>query len=148
MSEQNLRRMMNQLWKQNCVTFIAVCSAINSLAFQALPQRLQSPDKKILYEFDIRNGRPGYRISYLGRNLIDFSVLSLTAKDDKPGEKLRLIKSMKLDSAEQYTLSTGRSSVVNDPFRQLTMYLGTKNSQEFRMILQVRAFNDGIAFRY
>jgi hypothetical protein len=40
--------MMNPLLKQYCMTFTAVYSAITVFAFQALPQRLQSPDKKIL----------------------------------------------------------------------------------------------------
>jgi alpha-glucosidase len=139
---------MNRLSKLCITVFAAVFLTISSFAFQALPSRLLSPDKKILYEFDIRNGRPGYRISYLGRNLIDFSILNPVTKRDSPGREFRLVKSVRLDSAEQYTLFTGRSSEVNDPFQQLTLFLGEKNKNGIALIVQVRAFNDGIAFRY
>jgi alpha-glucosidase len=139
---------VNSLSKHSLAAFTAVCFTISSFAFQALPQRLLSPDKKILYEFDIRNGKPGYQVSYLGRNLVEFSILDLITKESSSGTSYRLIKSVRLDSAEQYSLFTGRSSVVNDTFQQLTLFLGEKSKGGITLIVQVRAFNDGIAFRY
>ncbi len=139
---------MEFILKKYFTTFVFVSSAISSFAFQNLPQRLLSPDKKIQYEFDIRNGKPGYRISYLGRELVNFSELELVYRENSPRREIRLVKSVRMDSAEKYTLFTGRSSVVNDPFRQLSLYLREKNSGDTAWVLQVRAFNDGIAFRY
>jgi alpha-glucosidase len=124
--------------------FISICS----FAFSTEPLRLPSPDKKLIYEFEIRNGKPGYSVSYENRKLVDFSILNLVFKKDSLVQGVRLENSVMLDSAEQYSLVSGRSGIVNDPFRQLTLFLKELNAPGREIILQVRAFDDGIAFRY
>jgi alpha-glucosidase len=128
--------------------FAALCFSYVSFAYQGLPLHLLSPDKKILYEFDIRNGKPGYSVSYQGRKLIDFSIINLVFKTDSLIQGVRLEKSVRLDSAEQYALITGRSHLVHDAFRQLSLFLRETNAPARKLILQVRAFDDGLAFRY
>ena len=117
-------------------------------AFEKLPLQLRSPDKKIQYEFDIKNGKPGYSILYQGKKLVNFSILNLVFKGDALVQGVRLVKASRLDSVEQYTLITGRSGLVNDSFRQLSLFLEETNSPGRLLTLQVRIFNDGIAFRY
>jgi alpha-glucosidase len=43
---------------------------------------------------------------------------------------------------------TGRSSAVNDPFQQLTIYLKEIHLPNREIKIEVRAFDDGLAFRY
>jgi alpha-glucosidase len=119
-----------------------------SFAYEKRPLRVLSPDKKILYVFDIRNGKPGYSVWYQDWQLIDFSIMNLVFKGDSLVQGVRLEKYMRLDSAERYTLMTGRSSIVNDSFRQLSVFLRETKSPGREIMIQVRAFNDGIAFRY
>jgi alpha-glucosidase len=122
--------------------------SVPAFAFRSVPVRLYSPDKKIVFEFDIRQGRPGYSIRYEGRTLIDFSVLRLEFKNDVFGNSVRLEKSVFLDSSEHYTLATGRSSVVNDTFRQLSLFLRESKLASHACEIKIRAFNEGIAFRF
>jgi len=112
------------------------------------PLRLFSPDKKIVFEFEIRQGKPGYSVRYEGKTLIDFSTLNLVFNDGSPDNGVRLETSARMDSAEQYKLMIGRSANVNDSFRQVSLFLRELHKPGRVWILRVRAFNDGIAFRY
>ena len=130
-------------------TFFALsCISFSNAAFGSSPLRLLSPHKKILYEFEILNGRPGYRVSYEGRLLIDFSTMDIVFKGDSLIQGVRQEKTARMDSLERYSLLTGRSSLVNDQFRQLSLYLKETKSPGHRVLVQVRAFDDGLAFRY
>src|SRR5450631_2826484 len=139
---------MNKILKNLSAALAATFLSISSFAFKAKPLRLLSPDKKILYLFDIRDGKPGYSVYYQNRQLIDFSILNLVFKGDSLVQGVRLEKYLKLDSSERYTLMTGRSSVVNDSFRQLSLFLKEIKEPGREVMIQVRTFNDGIAFRY
>jgi alpha-glucosidase len=120
----------------------------SSFAYKARPLRLLSPDKKILYEFDIRKGVPGYSVTFQGRKLIDFSIINLVFKDDSIIEGVRLTKSIWLDSSEKYILMTGRSASVEDSFHQISIFLKENKYPARELIVEVRVFDDGIAFRY
>jgi alpha-glucosidase len=109
---------------------------------------LQSPDRKIRFVFEIRNGTPGYSVFYESRKLIDYSSLSLVFKGDSLEQGVRLLRTERMDSVERYSLLTGRSSDVTDSFRQLTIYLKESHSPGREITIQVRATDDGIAFRY
>ncbi len=126
----------------------ACCLSISSLAFGNKPLRLLSPDKKIAYEFEIRRGIPGYSVFCLGRKLIDFSVINLDFREDSIAQGVRLLKYIRLDSSENYILMTGRSGSVNDPYHQISLFLEEIKSRHRQLIVEVRAFNDGVAFRY
>ncbi len=121
---------------------------LTGFAYDKTPLRLLSPDKKILFEFEIRHGIPGYGIVYQGKKLIDFSKLNLVFEEGLPFQGFRLEKSIRLDSAERYQLITGRSHEVNDSFHQITYYLKEIASPGRAIHLQVRAFDGGVAFRY
>jgi alpha-glucosidase len=128
-------------------TSVFCCTTINIFAYNISSLQLMSPDNKIHYEFEIRNGAPGYSVSYQGRKLIDFSTINLIFKGDSLMD-VRLEKSTRMDSVERYLLVIGRSDSVNDRFRQLTIYLKEIKSPQREMIVEVRAFDDGVAFRY
>ena len=124
------------------------CNTAVSFAYDISPIRLFSPDKHIVYEFEIRKGIPGFDISFQGKKLMDFSVLNLVFKGDSLLQGVRLIKSIRMDSAERYTLLTGRSGSVNDSFRQISLFVKEIHAPAREIMIQVRAFNDGVAFRY
>ena len=124
------------------------CFSLAGFAFGKTPLRLQSPDKKILFEFDVRDGIPGYRVNYAGKWLIDFSSLDIVFGKDSLSQGVRLEKTERKDSVENYTLLTGRTSDVHDSYRQLSIFLIESKSPNRRILLQVRAFDDGLAFRY
>ena len=128
--------------------FFACFITIGSFAFEAAPLRLLSPDKKILYEFDIHKGVPGYSVTYKDRKLIGFSIINLVFTEDSIIQGVRLIKSVRLDSSEKYILMTGRSAQVDDSFHQVSIFLKENKFPGRELIIEVRVFDDGIAFRY
>jgi alpha-glucosidase len=138
---------MNIILK-NYLSLLLCNLALNIFAFGNSPVRLSSPDNKILYEFEIRHGEPGYSVTYQGRKLIDFSTVNLIFKNNFTLSGVRLVKTSRMDSVESYSLITGRSDTVNDHFRQLTIYLQEKKEPQREVIIEVRIFDDGVAFRY
>ena len=74
--------MMNRELRYLASVLTACCFAVTSFAFQGFPVRLLSPDKKLLYEFEIMKGKPGYSVSYEGKNLLGFSGLDLVFEKD------------------------------------------------------------------
>jgi len=139
---------MNQDLKYFLINVALLFISIHCFAFKTPPVRLQSPDSKILYEFEIIDGKPGYRVSYQGHPLINFSEINLVFAADSLARGVRLEKSERLDSAEKYKLMTGRSGSVSDSFRQLNLFLKETKTPGRLIVLQVRAFDDGLAFRY
>lgn len=139
---------MNHALKYILHTVAPVLISIHCFAFKTPPLRLQSPTSKILYEFEIINGKPGYSVSFQGHRLINFSEINLEFEGDSLAQGVRLEKSERLDSAEKYILMTGRSSSVNDSFRQLNLFLKEIKTPGRSIVLQIRAFDDGLAFRY
>jgi alpha-glucosidase len=133
---------------KNYLSLLLCCFVLNIFAYAHSSQKLVSPDSKILYVFEIRNGEPGYSVSYQGRVLIDFSTVNLIFRNDAGLSGIRLIKSSRMDSVESYSLVTGRSDVVNDHYRQLTLYLKETKAPQRELIIEVRVFDDGVAFRY
>jgi alpha-glucosidase len=119
-----------------------------SFAFKGSVVSLVSPDKQVQYSFEIRNGVPGYRLAYEHSNLLEFSVINLVFNGDSLVQGVRLVKTVRLDSAERYTLITGRSGMVNDSFRQVSIFLEETGNPHRSLVIVVRAFNDGLAFRY
>ena len=122
--------------------------SVHAYSIGPAPLRLFSPDKKIVFEFEIRQGKPGYSVRFEGRKMIDFSILNLEFKNGSLENGVRLENSVRMDSVEQYNLITGRSATVNDTFHQIRLFLRELHEPRRVWILHVRAFNDGIAFRY
>jgi alpha-glucosidase len=139
---------MNQELKYFLRSVALIFISGHCFAFKTPPVRLQSPDSKILYEFEIIDGKPGYSVSYQGHRLINYSEINLVFKGDSLAQGVRLEKSERLDSTEKYILMTGRSGSVNDSFRQLNLFLREAKTPCRSIVLQIRAFDDGLAFRY
>ncbi|MGO8056468.1 glycoside hydrolase family 97 N-terminal domain-containing protein, partial [Rhizobium leguminosarum] len=52
------------------------------------------------------------------------------------------------DTTENYTLLTGKASVVNHRYKEMIVSLSEKNKPFRKFGMVVRVFNDGLAFRY
>ncbi len=127
------------------IAAITLIISVHGLVFGQARVHLVSPDKKTVFAFEIRSGKPGYSVQYEGKSLIDFSVLSLRFNNEGLANAVRLEKSVTLDSSERYTMMTGRSGAVNDSFRQVSLHLREIKENGRSYILEVRAFNDGVA---
>ena len=113
------------------------------------PLHLSSPDGYIVFNFGLRDNAPFYDVSYKGTALIAGSGLGLSFQDGVSFEKsIKTGKPVFRDSVEDYSLVVGKTSHVHDSFREVLIPLQQTVAPFRTMNLVVRAFNDGLAFRY
>lgn len=123
-----------------CCTFFC-----NFLIAQKTVQ-LSSPDGAINFSFSLLKNKPQYSVSYNKQPLIKNASLKLEIEDGKPFENCTMPqKPSFLSAIENYNLVVGKTSSVNQPFKKAVIYL---KGAGYLVNLEVKAFNDGLAFRY
>jgi alpha-glucosidase len=127
---------------------LIICSLTVSPVNAQKNIRLSSPDGAITFSFGFRSSKMEYSISYKGKPVVNKSSLSLAFADNAFSGDLRINKPAYREATESYELIVGKSKTVNDCYKEVAIPV-QENSLPHRMInLVVRAFNDGIAFRY
>lgn len=110
--------------------------------------QLFSPDKKIKFSLVLDKMYPVYSISYQGQKLIANSPLRLVFDKGTFGENLKMNKPVFETKEETYELIVGKTKFVHSLFEEVRIPF-EETACPFRKInLIVRAFNDGLAFRY
>ncbi|MDB5221594.1 MAG: glycoside hydrolase family 97 protein [Chitinophagaceae bacterium] len=124
-----------------CLLFLTVS------LFAQKEVQLTSPDGHIVFTLQLNKSLPEYSIAYKKNTLIKNSILNLVFKDTK------VLKNPGAGSApvftevnENYDLIVGKAKRVNNHYKQVIIPLESINA--YKVNLEVRAFNDGIAFRY
>ena len=110
--------------------------------------KLSSPDGKIKFELKLTAKSPEYNVSYKGRLLIQNSPLSMEFNDGQWGSNLKINKPVHNTLKEDYELIVGKSRYVNSHCNEVIIPFEEKNTSGRKVNLAVRAFNDGLAFRY
>ncbi len=110
--------------------------------------RLASPDGSIVFSFGLSKGTAAYTVAYKGRVIIDKSPLGLKFADGDFVNGIRMQKPVYREADEIYELVVGKTKKVNEHYKEVLIPL-VQAVVPFRHInLVVRAFNDGVAFRY
>lgn len=108
--------------------------------------QLASPDGCIVFSLLIRNGKPQFTVAYKKQLLIHDSQLGISLDDGKPLEKCSMKQAPEVAAAvENYQLIVGKKSLVNHPYKKGMIYFQGVNN---KVNLEVKLFNDGLAFRY
>ncbi|MGD0583772.1 MAG: glycoside hydrolase family 97 protein [Bacteroidales bacterium] len=113
------------------------------------PLELKSPDGQIIFAFRINNDYPSWSVRYKGKPLIEDSRLSLEFKESGEfgrdlsvsGPELRTID-------ESYSLIVGKTRTARNYYNEMVIHLVEKKTPFRNVNLAIRAFNDGVAFRY
>ncbi|WP_222103925.1 glycoside hydrolase family 97 protein [Mucilaginibacter corticis] len=110
---------------------------------------LKSPDGNILFSFTVTKQKPVYQVSYKGKQLIQNSGLGLAFKDSGNfAAGLNMLKPIYKTGNEQYDLVLGKTKHVNSNYQEVTIPLVESAAAKRTINIVVRAFNDGLAFRY
>jgi len=110
------------------------------------PVSISSPDKKIKFVFELKPAAPLYSVYYKGRPVILRSALGLSFRETGEFKSGLAMGQVKIRSGqEKYELVTGRNRFVNESFNECSIPLSSRDKV---INIVVRAFNDGIAFRY
>ena len=130
-----------------CVSVIGLLCSLNLIAQKDI--KLSSPNKQLSFSFRIGQEGPSYNISFRDKPIINNSFISLDFLDS--GELKKYIKTAKpifRNGIEDYELIVGKTRSVHDAFREVLIPLEETRSPFRKVNFVVRAFNDGIAFRY
>ncbi len=109
---------------------------------------ISSPDGSITYAAEIKSNTFFYRVTYKGKILIDNSPLSLIFKEASFSNNIKITAGVLSSGVESYSLIVGKAKDVKDEFRQLVIAVQQTGSPFLHLNIVIRAFNDGLAFRY
>lgn len=152
------------------IGFIMMAFACTTTLFAGNPKdlKLVSPDGTHEVQFQQKQVSPGvnevlYQVNYKGRQVLAESRAGIDL-DNRVWElalarKLKQVKCW-MDNLEVDSVSYqprvdntwhplyGERSTVRDAYNGATMYLSKKDGSNYRLNIQVRAYDEGIAFRY
>ena len=110
--------------------------------------RLSSPNGKIKFSLVLDKNSPVYSVAFNKQTLIQDSPLTLTFDNGAFGENVKINKPVFSTKEETYELIVGKAKHIHSLSKEVIIPL-EETVQPFRKInLVVRAFDDGIAFRY
>ena len=110
--------------------------------------RLASPNGKIKFSLALDKNSPVYSVTFNKQTLIQDSPLTLTFDNGAFGENVKINKPVFSTKEETYELIVGKAKHIHSLSKEVIISL-EETVQPFRKInLVVRAFDDGIAFRY
>ncbi|HEY6083357.1 MAG TPA: glycoside hydrolase family 97 catalytic domain-containing protein, partial [Chitinophagaceae bacterium] len=110
---------------------------------------LVSPDGSIAFHFNLSGSLPEYSVAFKGKTIISPSGLSFSfEKKGTFGHDLKINKAVFRTGKDDYTLVVGKTKNVHDEYREVTISLQERKGAKRSVNLVVRAFNDGLAFRY
>ena len=137
--------------KINLSFLIFLLSAGMSPAALAAPKpvRLASPDGQLVFTFRLTDAAPTYRVDFGKKSVVGESELAMTfAETGRFGANLLLEKPIFRDVDELYDLPVGKANPVRNHCREVTLPIVERAGNRRKINLIVRAYNDGLAFRY
>ncbi|HEY9153671.1 MAG TPA: glycoside hydrolase family 97 protein [Opitutaceae bacterium] len=118
------------------------------LPLHAAEKFVSSPDGRIVVTVDDTDGLH-YRASFAGQPLLAESRLGFDLEGGLSiGRRTEIVQSSNTDYDGTWENSFGQHRVVSDHYRELTIQMREKADAPNRFNLIVRAYDNGIAFRY
>ena len=137
-------------WVPLFVVFAAPQAPIGrapSASLPAVPLTISSPDGRIAIELSLRSeNRLAYRITMKGRPVIETSRLGIIVDGVNLGDGATVTKVEQARQDERYR-TRGVHAMATNRYKAVTVAL-THQASGARYSLEVRVFDDGVAFRY
>jgi alpha-glucosidase len=128
---------------------LMACSLFSANAFAGKVVTVSSPDTKIKFSLSTDKDGLYYRVSYKGVLMVDNSWLNLSFKEGGTFNNNLAITAAKPEFiTEDYSLITGKTSQVHSESNRIIVPVTEQNGAMRKMNIEVRVFNDGVAFRY
>jgi alpha-glucosidase len=118
---------------------------------------LSSPDQQLVVRFTTVAGKESrgsggklvYSVDFRGKHVIDPSALALQL-DGQPtlGNEVEIVESTPAKGSDDYSLIGGKVSNVHDLYNSVQLHVVEKSEPKRSFVIDSRAYNDGIAFRY
>jgi Glycoside hydrolase 97. len=151
--------------------FLLVClGCLSAMEAEIIPETrvsLASPDGKQVFTFYQKTDKQGirsfwYKVDFDGQPVVleskmDIQIdnhiweLALAKKCDQPANWCDILAFDKIEKNshdEVWKPLYGERSVVKDKYNTATIYFSRRDKSQYKMNIEVRAYNEGIAFRY
>ncbi|GHV69615.1 alpha-glucosidase [Bacteroidia bacterium] len=138
---------MKQIKVIKVVAFSIVCMLAFVTVSAQKTVKLSSPNGNIGFTFRL-DETPVYSVTFKKKSLIADSPLTLEFSDGPFGKNLNLGKTVSRTGDETYDLVVGKAKQVHSHYKEVTIPLKEQKAPFREVRLVVRAFDDGIAFRY
>jgi alpha-glucosidase len=138
--------------------FLTLLFVINAAAFaQSGPASVSSPDGRLTITFQTvakdqpapEGGQLVYTVSFQGKPLILQSALGLDLQSQTLlGPSLHIVNATRSQTDETYRLVAGKTSSVRNRYNALRVELEEGGERGRKLVMEARAYDDGVAFRY
>lgn len=134
--------------KATVILMILFLSLANISLFARKNVQLVSPNGLLKFSLTLEKAHPVYTIQYDRQTLIQNSPLSFVFDNGAFGEGLTIHKPVFSTKEETYELIVGKTKTVYSLSKEVIIPFEETKAPFRKINLVVRAFNDGIAFRY
>ncbi|MCL2038286.1 glycoside hydrolase family 97 protein [Candidatus Saccharibacteria bacterium] len=118
---------------------------------KGVPQKatVPSPDRRLVAEFEVVGGVLQYRINRDGRPVVNASRIGIELKNDRPlAKNLRMVRTAKKSVNETWETVWGEEKAIINNYNEIAIFLAETDGAERLWTVRVRAFNEGVAWRY
>ncbi|MBO4664323.1 MAG: glycoside hydrolase family 97 catalytic domain-containing protein [Bacteroidaceae bacterium] len=123
-----------------------VASFVATVGAFAQHSVVSGPDGKLKLDFDLKNGKPVYSVTYDGVQMLDESPLGFVANFADFSQNLTFVKASEKHLAYDYTMDRSKFANVKVDANNLVVTL--KNDKGMTYDIDFRVSNNDIAFRY
>lgn len=124
-------------------------ASINAIVTSEGALKLSSPDGRNVIQFTLADGKPMYKVSRSGEDIIGLSQMGFTFKEKNSSlGRLELVAADTSGKDETWKQVWGEKQEIRNNYNQLSIELKEANSPGRNLKIEFRAFDDGIAFRY
>ena len=111
--------------------------------------RLTSPDGRIQFTLRANEDVPAYSIAFKKKFLIENSPININLEGmGMFRQSFISTPAVHKEVNESYQLIVGKASMIKNHYRHTTISLQDKLNKNYKFNIEVRVFNDGVAFRY
>ena len=111
--------------------------------------RFTSPDGRIQFTLRANEDVPVYSIAFKKKFLIENSPLNINLEGmGMLRQSFISAPAVHKEINESYQLIVGKASTVRNHYRHTIISLQDKLNKNYKFNIEVRVFNDGVAFRY
>lgn len=130
--------------------FYILCAALFCFMAVSAQQNISvsSPDGKLKFLLKITPETVSYEVNYKKQLLVENSLLGFSFDNGEFGSNLKTDKVRRKSIDETYELVVGKVSSARNHCNEMIVPLQEKEAPGRLINLVVRAFNDGVAFRY
>jgi alpha-glucosidase len=122
---------------------------ISLAAYAQKEIHISSPDNTLRFTFKLTGTSPLYKVSYKEKPILNYSSIQFNfLEGGKFGANLKAAKPVITKGKETYELVVGKNKKVQSSYRQMIVAMEERVGLKRKINFIVRAFDDGIAFRY